>query len=470
METNNNQFTRFGQWLNESLSVKLGVIFFLTLILLIPAALVNDLVRERQQRQQEVVEEVSESWSGAQVLAGPIVMLPYAKRILVNRNGIEQLEEQTHYIYLLPEQLEVDAVTDTKELSRGIFDVAVYEANVKMSGYFGPLDLTKDEILAEQVHWDKARMVVGVGDLRGVKTISPVRVGGQDYALDEYARERPFDNNLVFSPELNDRNWDKLPFEFSLDLRGTANLQFLQLAKQTQISVNGNWSSPKFVGQFLPEQRETGADHFQVSWALAHFARALPQQWTAQEVLIRGHAAAASMYANMPPKSAQQVNSQAVVHEIDGFGIEFLQPVNHYQKNERATKYAILIIALTFLALFFTEIIAKKRIHIVQYVLIGAAMIVFYALLLAFSEHVGFNAAYGIAALATIGLIAVFISQILNQKRIATIFSGLLVLFYLFVFVIIQLHDMALLMGSIALFLCVAALMYFSSRINWQGK
>jgi len=441
METNNNQFTRFGQWLNESLSVKLGVIFFLTLILLIPAALVNDLVRERQQRQQEVIIEVSDSWSGPQVLAGPLMMLPYSKMVISQRGGVEQVEEQTHYIYLLPEELEIKGTTDTKELSRGIFDVAVYEADVKVSGYFGPLDLTKDEISFEQVHWDKARMVVGVGDLRGVKTISPFRVGGQDYTLDEYARERPFDNNLIFSPELNDRNWDKLPFEFSLDLRGTANLGFLQLAKQTRVSVNGNWSSPKFVGQFLPEQRETGADHFQVNWALAHFARVLPQQWTAQEM-----------------------------HELDGFGIEFLQPVNHYQKSERATKYAILVISLSFLALFFTEILAKSRIHIVQYVLIGAAMIVFYALLLAFSEHIGFNAAYGVAAFATIGLITGFVAKTLKQKRIAVIFCSLLTLFYLFVFVIIQLNDLALLMGSIALFFCVAALMYFSSRINWQGK
>ncbi|HLW50142.1 MAG TPA: cell envelope integrity protein CreD [Sphingobacteriaceae bacterium] len=441
METNNNQFTRFGQWLNESLSVKLGVIFFLTLILLIPAALVNDLVRERQQRQQEVIIEVSDSWSGPQVLAGPLMMLPYSKMVISQRGGVEQVEEQTHYIYLLPEELEIKGTTDTKELSRGIFDVAVYEADVKVSGYFGPLDLTKDEISFEQVHWDKARMVVGVGDLRGVKTISPFRVGGQDYTLDEYAKERPFDNNLIFSPELNDRNWDKLPFEFSLDLRGTANLGFLQLAKQTRVSVNGNWSSPKFVGQFLPEQRETGADHFQVNWALAHFARALPQQWTAQEM-----------------------------HELDGFGIEFLQPVNHYQKSERATKYAILVISLSFLALFFTEILAKSRIHIVQYVLIGAAMIVFYALLLAFSEHIGFNAAYGVAAFATIGLITGFVAKTLKQKRIAVIFCSLLTLFYLFVFVIIQLNDLALLMGSIALFFCVAALMYFSSRINWQGK
>ena len=467
MEINNTSAARFGQWLNESLSVKLGVIFFLTLILLIPAAMVNDLVREREHRQQEVIIEVSDSWSGPQVLAGPLMMLPYSKMVMIQRGGAELMEEQTHYIYLLPEELEIQGTTDTHELSRGIFDVAVYETNLNVSGYFGSLDLSKEEIEPHQVQWNKVRLVVGVGDLRGVKSIQPFVMAGQEYTLDEYARERPFDNNLVFTPDLQDHDWDKLSFGFSVELRGTAHLQFLQLAKQTRVSVQGNWASPKFVGQFLPEQRELQADSFRVEWGLAHFARALPQQWTGQEEQILGKQPLAPQVP-INPRTDPARGGQDVTHVVDGFGIEFLQPVNHYQKNDRATKYAILVISLSFLALFFTEILAKSRIHIVQYVLIGAAMIVFYALLLAFSEHIGFNAAYGVAAFATIGLIGIFIATTLKQKRIAVIFSSLLTLFYLFVFVIIQLNDMALLMGSIALFLCVAALMYFSSRINWQ--
>lgn len=467
--SNNNQVTRFGQWLNESLTVKLVVIFFVTIALLIPGSLVSDLVRERQYRQVEVVNEVSQSWSGAQTLSGPILMLPYNKQVRVLRNGVEQSEEQLHYIYLLPEEADIKVDTDTKLLSRGIFDVAVYEAGATWKGHFSGLDLSREEVLPEQVLWSKVRLLIGVGDLRGVKQVSPVMVNGQEFALDEYAREHVFTQNLVVTPQLSGEPWERLPFEFTIDFRGTSSLQFLQTAKHTTVQVAGNWASPKFIGQSLPDHREVKEESFSVAWDLSNFARTLPTQWSDQQILIQGRD---PYYVGEPiqPKTMAAPSEQSLTHHIDGFGVEFLQPVNHYHKNERATKYAILIIVLSFLSLFFTEIIAKRRIHIVQYVLIGAAMMVFYALLLALSEHIGFNMAYGVASLATIAVIGVFISNILRGGRLTWIFTGLLSFFYLFVFIIIQLHDMALLMGSIGLFLSVAALMYFSSRINWQGK
>src|SRR5690606_34355747 len=179
-----------------------------------------------------------------------------------------------------PESVNLEGLTDTHELSRGIFDVAVYETTLNLSGTFGALDLSKDGVLPEQVQWDKVRLVVGVGDLRGVKAIPSFEVDGKQYTLDEYARERPFDNNLVFSPNIEAQNWEKMSFQISVELRGTSHLQFLQLAKQTGVSVAGNWPSPKFVGQFLPEDRSVLADSFRVKWEIAHFARALPQQWT----------------------------------------------------------------------------------------------------------------------------------------------------------------------------------------------
>lgn len=471
MESNNNQITRFGQWLNESLTVKLVAIFFLTLALLIPSSLISDLVRERQYRQSEVTAEVSASWSGPQFIAGPVLMLPYMKEMRILRQGTELTETQIHYLYLLPELVQIQMDTDTRLLSRGIFDVAVYESNATVSGHFGRANLEREELLPEQILWDKARMVLGVGDLRGVKEVSDIKVGESEYSLDEFAREKVFEHNLVVSPALSKAGWESLPFEFALDMRGTSQMQFLQLAKQTDVKLTGNWTSPKFVGQSLPDQRLVSDDDFEAFWSLRNFARSLPQQWTGGESTILGHDM--QFDPHLAGKSAPTVSMAdggSSVHYVDAFGVEFLQPVNHYHKSERAVKYAILIIILTFLALFFTEIIAKKRIHLVQYVLIGAAMMVFYALLLAFSEHVGFDWAYGIAALATILLIGVFIRNTLKKGKLAWIFAALLGFFYLFIFVIIQLHDMALLVGSVGLFLSVAALMYFSSRINWQEK
>lgn len=469
MENENKVQFRFTQWLNESLSLKLAVIFVLTLILLIPAALINDLVREREIRQEEVIQEISQSWAGSQTIGGPVLMVPYSKKVLIVRNGVEQYEDQNHYLYLLPEKLTVLAETGNQELSRGIFKVSVYEGKIHLKGNFGALNLSIEELNSDQIHWSKANVVVGISDLRGVKQLTRVEIGGSPQQLDEYATVRPFTQNLIFSPILT-QPWDELSFAIEMDIRGTAKLNFLQLAKETEVTVTGNWTAPKFTGQYLPENREVSKDGYDVHWKLAHFARSLPQQWAGQDVVIV-FKEFGNPIESVPMKTTTPLaSSMSAVQEVDGFGIEFIQPVNHYQKSNRATKYAILVIALSFLAMFFTEIIAKRRVHIVQYVLIGMAMVVFYTLLLAFSEHIGFNAAYGVAALATIMLITLFIRQIIGQRKAARLFAGLLVLFYSFVFVIIQLNDYALLLGSVGLFFCVGALMYFSSKINWQGR
>jgi inner membrane protein len=469
MENDPKSQFRFTQWLNESLTLKLAVIFILTLLLLIPAALVNDLVIERQYRQQEVVQEVSQSWSGSQTISGPLLMVPVLKQVKIIRNGMEQFETVEQYLYLLPEQVSIDAETSGQELSRGIFKVAVYEGVVKINGLFSSFNLEKEGLSMDQINWDKLRLLVGVSDLRGVKSIEEVRIGNQTLQLDEFASERVFNQNLVFSPELNGA-FTSLPFELTMEIRGTESLNFLPLAKETKVHATGNWGSPKFVGQYLPDERAIASNQYDVSWNINHFARTIPQQWLGDQVLITGKESW-NVDAPYPVKDAAIANPQnTVVKEVDGIGLEFLQPINHYQKNVRATKYAILVIALSFLALFFTEIIAKKKIHVVQYVLIGLALVVFYSLLLAFTEHIGFNLAYVLAAAATIGLITLFIFKLLGQRNAAGLFAGLLVLFYSFVFVIIQVNDYALLLGSIGLFLCIGALMYFSSKINWQGQ
>lgn len=465
MENEAKTQNRFIQWMNESLSLKLAVIFVLTLILLIPAALINDLVHEREFRQEEVIQEISQSWAGSQTIGGPVLMVPFSKKVSVVRNGVEQYEDQIHFLYLLPEKLGIQAQTENKELSRGIFKVSVYEGKIQLKGNFGALNLAREELSQDQIHWDKTHLVVGISDIRGVKQLTRVEIAGSSLQIDEYATVRPFAQNLIFSPVLS-QPWENLSFAIEMDIRGTAKLNFLQLAKETNVTVTGNWTAPKFTGQFLPEDREVRNNGYDVHWQLAHFARSLPQQWAGQETVIVAKQAG-NIVETVPLKTP---SNQAVVQEVDGFGIEFIQPNNHYQKSNRATKYAILVIALSFLALFFTEIIAKRRVHIVQYVLIGLAMVVFYTLLLAFSEHIGFNAAYGVAAFATIVLITLFIRQIIGQMKAARLFAGLLVLFYSFVFVIIQLNDYALLLGSVGLFLCVGALMYFSSKINWQDR
>jgi len=473
METKTQLTSGLGYWLNNSVTLKLFVIGLLAIVLLIPSFQITSLIQERQQRQRSVVAEIGRSWSGPQVLGGPVLVVPYKTMVKTMVGEVEKLEERIQYLYLLPEDLQITAETDTKLLHRGIFDAAVYEAKVDMKGRFGALDLAKADVTPEQVLWEKARLAIGVGDLRGLKNSPTITVGEQAYEPEtEYADIGVFNSNLVVAPKLSGESWEQLLFAFTLDLRGSESLRFLQLAKHTHVEATGNWGAPKFYGKFLPDEREIRDSGFSAQWEVPHFSRMLPQQWTAAQATIGermepddsgNYYAGEGTFPDVPAAVAQHKT-----HEATGFGIQFLQPVDHYQKAERTAKYAILIIVLTFVALFFTEVITQRRIHIIQYALIGAAMIVYYTLLLSFSEHVGFNAAYAIASVATIALIGGFIAQLLHRRRVALIFSAILAVCYVFIFVIIQLQDMALLFGSIGLFVTVALLMYFSGRINWM--
>lgn len=474
METKSQLTSGLGYWLNNSVTLKLFVIGLLAVVLLIPSFQIMSLIQERQERQRSVVAEIGRSWSGPQVLGGPVLVVPYRTMVRTVMGEVEKLEERIQHLYLLPEELRIGAETDAKLLHRGIFDAAVYEAKVAMEGRFGALDLAKADVEPDQVLWNKARLAIGVGDLRGLKNSPAITLGGRAYEPEtEYADIGVFSSNVVVAPELSGEPWEQLPFSFTLDLRGSESLRFLQLAKHTRVDVTGNWGAPKFFGAFLPDEREIRDSGFTAQWEVPHFSRQLPQQWTAAETTIGEHidfAESDDVYA-ADPATAETPAAIASdnTHQATGFGIQFLQPVDHYQKAERTAKYAILIIVLTFVALFFAEVITKRRIHIIQYVLIGAAMIVYYTLLLSFSEHVGFNAAYAIASVATIALIGGFIAKLLRRRRVALIFSAILAIFYVFIFVIIQLQDMALLFGSIGLFITVALLMYFSGRINWAS-
>ncbi len=473
METKTQPTGGLAQWLNHSVSFKLFIIGLLAVVLLVPSFQITSLIHERQQRQRSVVAEIGRSWSGPQSLGGPVLVVPYKTMVKTVAGDVEKLEERIYQLYVLPENLRIAAETDAKLLHRGIFDAAVYEAKVRMEGRFGALDLAKVDIEADQLLWERARLAIGVGDLRGLRNSPTVTLGEQAYEPEtEYADIGVFANNLVVAPALSSEPWETLPFAFTLDLRGSEGLRFLQLAKHTHVAVTGNWGSPKFFGKFLPDEREIRDSGFVAHWEVPHFSRTMPQQWTASHTTI------GEMY---DPRESDQYDgpigpyaTSAVAgnhdstHEAAVFGIQFLQPVDHYQKAERTAKYAILIIVLTFVSLFFTEVITKRRIHIIQYVLIGAAMIVYYTLLLSFSEHVGFNLAYGIASLATIALVGGFIARLLRRRRVALLFGGILALFYGFIFVIIQLQDMALLFGSVGLFITVGLLMYFSGRIDWN--
>jgi inner membrane protein len=426
---------------------KLCLIGLLTLLLLIPSYQVEQLIEERQNRQDSVNKEVAEKWSGSQRIEGPVMVLPY-KTLISQKDTSGKLSFKTALtnIYILPENLNIESKISPEILHRGIFDAVVYHAKIKLSGNFSALELRKSGINPDMILWDKAKVVFGVSDVKGLKNNVSIQLADTNYQVEpDFQSLKLFKNNLVVLPDLSVVKNTALDFSFDLNLRGSNEIRFIPIGKNMNVKVEGLWKNPSFTGHYLPEKRDITPTSFSAQWQIPFFNRPFPQQWIDPNIDL-----------------LQKTSGQA------DFGVNFLLPVDQYQKTMRTAKYATLIILLTFISLFFTELITKTRVHILQYVLIGAAMIIFYLLLLSLSEQIGFNLAYLIASVATIILLAVFINSLIRRKKTAIMFSIILTIFYSFIFIILQLQDFALLFGSLGLFIIISAAMYFSTKIDWN--
>jgi inner membrane protein len=435
-------------WFGESVLVKTGLIGFLTLLLLIPSDWIQTLIKERQERQDEVIAEISDKWSANQLVEGPVLIVPYKVLTLTkDSNGKVRSSESLTNIYILPEVLDIVSKVNPTTRHRGIFEAVVYDTKVSVNGRFSALEIKKSGINPAMIQWDKAKVAIGLSDLKGLKNNPAIKLGDSTYNVEpDFTSLKLFTNNLIILPDLSSQKTSSLNFNFELSFRGSSELNFQHLGKNTTVKIEGNWNNPSFTGRYLPEQPVVLEKSFSATWKMPYFNRPFPQQW-------------------------EDVNTQINTEKSGGaFGVKFILPVDQYQKTMRSAKYSILIILLTFISLFFTEMLNKKKVHLLQYVLIGAAMTIYYTLLLSFTERVGFNYAYLIASLATVTLISVFIAMLLNNKKPALIFGAILSVFYGFIYVIIQLQDLALLFGSIGLFFIIAVLMYLSAKMDWTKR
>lgn len=462
-----NIFERINQWIEESITVKLLSIGFLVLILLIPSSWIQDLMQERQLRADGVMQEVSAKWSGSQTLSGPILVIPYKVQEKIDRgkDGIE-IREYTQKYFFLPEKLDVTGQVTPETLHRGLFDVAVYNSSLDIKSNFTKPDFAALNVSDNNVLWKDAYMIFSITDLRGInenlifnvgdsakETEPSSNLGVSVRKISRYQSEtHPYtvtDDNAEFSSSgvVAKLGWETSD-DFTgntlikLSLKGSQRLNFVPSGKTTTVNLAGAWNDPSFDGEFLPEKREITEGGFTASWKVLHYNRPFSQQWNTADEKLSG----------------------------SDFGVKLLVPVDQYQKSIRTSKYGQLIIILTFVALFLVEITRKIRIHPFQYILIGVALIIYYTLLLSLSEQVGYNIAYWIASISTVGLISFYSVSFLKSKGLIALFTTLLVIFYLFIFVIILQQDFSLLIGSIGLFMIVGALMYFSRKVSWYKE
>jgi inner membrane protein len=430
--------------LAQSPILRAAVIGILILVLLIPLAVVGSLVHERESTRNRVEMEVAEKWGGAQSLVGPILSVPYRYR---SEGPNREILTYTSHARFLPTRLEIDGDVRPEIRYRGIYEVALYDVGLTWSGEFEPPDFTTFKVPPEDVLWDEAVLIVGIPDLRGIKTAIVANWGGESLSFEPgtggasvcasgiHARLRSLGSDAPDAP---------IPFSFELRLNGSRELRFSPLGKETRISLSSSWPSPSFSGQFLPDTREVTARGFSAQWNISYLTRPFPQEWRSDEV-------------------TEELLSQWTA------GVSLFQPVDSYAKTSRTTKYGILFLFMTFAVYFLFEILGRLRIHPFQYLLVGFALCLFYLLLLSLSEHIGFGRSYLLASAATVGLIALYSGSVLRSfSRAGAIGAGLGGL-YLYLYVLLQLEDYALLLGSLGLFALLAAAMALTRRVDWYA-
>ena len=421
-------------WQKSKLLVKGLLIGGLILLLLIPSYFVQEIIREREARQKEAFTEISGKWAGRQDITGPVLVLPYTETVTSDKGQVVSFKKLA---YVLPDNLRIESIVKPEERHRGIYQVMLYSAQVKMTGKFSSIPLQQLKIDPSAVSWSEAYVCMSLADSKGLK--EEIQVAWNDSvvtlnpsAINNGVMKEGFIAPVIVSPD------KAIQFSSSISFNGSEQLLFTPVGKETTVKLNSTWSDPSFTGGQLPDHRisDTG---FVATWkSLAH-TRNFPQAW-----------------------KDNSYNLQSA-----SFGTDLFIPVNSYQKTMSSVKYAILCILLTFAAFFIIETVNKKSVHPFQYALIGLALILFYTLLLSFSEYTGFNTAYIIASAATVGLIAWFVKGILQSSKLTTILGVVLMLMYSYIFTILQLQDYSLLLGSIGLFLTLAVIMHFSKKIQW---
>jgi inner membrane protein len=424
-------------------ALKLVTLGVLTLLLLIPVASLLGLVRERQSRESEVRWEIANLWGDQQILGAAVLTLPLRKPV-----GDGLITWERHY---LPEQAEWSGSLETEVRKRGIFEVPVYQARLTAQGRFAAPDLAAEGVDPDGVDWERASLTLGIRDLSGLQDRVTLRWGGTELRMVPGSDAPSLVENglkVTLGEGAREMVLGGDPFRIDLAVRGTERLGFLPLGEVTEARLTADWADPGFDGASLPEERELSRDGFSARWSVPYFSRSYPQEWSAR----------------MSDDKALRLRNEA---EESAFGVTLVRPADEYQQTERSVKYAILFIVLTFTTLFLLELLSSVRLHPMHYLLVGFALCLFYLVLLALAEHVGFLPAYLAASAAIVVLVTSYVASVLGSWRRTVPLAGTLAVLYGYLYGLLRAEDYSLLMGAAGLFVILALVMYLTRKLDW---
>jgi inner membrane protein len=436
---------RLASSIRSSQMLRLFSVGLLALLLQIPIAMIGGLVAERQERREAAVTEVSSKWGNVQSIIGPVLIVPYTYRSTeTSASGLQITRTETRNAIFLPEQLRVRGSIDAELRHRGIFSIPVYKVGLTLEGEFTRPSFAELGLEPAGVAWERAQLAIGISDARAIQQETAVTWNGKPVSFLPGTGAFTDGGTGIHAVVGLANGGQRAQFSFPLSLNGSLGVYLTPFAQNTIVELQSNYGHPSFQGNWLPVERSVSDAAFRAKWSIPFLGRNYPQAWKA-EVGMR--------------------------KEIDGsrFGVELVNPVDHYRMAERSVKYAGLFILLTFATLWLIEVLAGVRVHPIQYLLLGGALCLFYLLELSLSEHLGFPLAYTVASFSVVALVAGYSVVVLHHIRRALFVIAVVSLLYAYLYILLMNEDYALLIGSVGLFLILAAIMYATRRVDWYA-
>ncbi len=415
-----------GRWLRDRFLVLMAI----GLTLWGASYCVKELITERHDRQKSTQQGIYKQWGGDQVLGGPVLTVPYTH--------FGKKAKETRFAHFLPERYQVTGELVPEVRKRSIYKCILYSSELTLEGAFDRRQFSKLNIPLTDFHWDKAFISIGISDIRGIKESVRLDFDNQTYPLNQKLINRDVYGQGVYVPiDLTQHRTSLLSFKSEIKLSGSQTFQIIPVGNSNHFSIRSDWPDPNFIGHFLPGTKEITEEGFTSEWRINGINNRYDNQFV----------------------GSKDIESSAA-------GVELLLMVDNYQKIERSIKYALLFVLLMFGTYFALELVFKQSFNYLNYGLSGAAIVLFYLLLLSLSEHISFGVAYWIASLATISMVSLYTHGVLKNKQSTIVIFAVLTLLYGFFFQLLSLQSYSLVFGSIGLFVMLGILMYVTKDIR----
>lgn len=439
--------------MQRALVIKLSAIAILVLLLIIPLSMIEGLIAERQLLRDQVVQDIARSSSYSQTITGPLLVVPYQKKVREwevdgeNKQRFLVEREVDGKLYFLPDEFNLDGEVKTERRARGIYEANLYHASSVISVSFDlPQYLGTGDAYGDY-RFGQPFIAMGISDIRGIGNAMKLQLNGNEISFNP-GTQVEFLRSGVHAPlpRLLEDRVQSLELSLGLELQGTERFSVTPIGRESKVMLGSDWPHPNFAGDYLPVEREISNDGFTARWQTSFFS-------TNMEELL----------------ASCTSGSDCAPFDNRNFGVTLVNPVDQYLKSERAIKYALLFFALTFAGFFLFEVLKRLALHPIQYGMVGMALALFYLLLLSLSEHLGFLSAYLISSGGCVLLIGFYVAHVLKSKWTGLGFAFSLGALYALLYGLLSAEDYALLMGAILLFGLLAVVMVMTRNLDWYS-